>query len=170
MEIRQAVPEDIVLLRQLGISTYKHYFGALWQSPVELEAFRHSDFSLDVLTHGLTDPQQQWWVASEQGELLGFAKVHDQQPLPESERSGAMLCKLYLQPGAKSRGLGSRLFKHLEQQAHGRQQGFLWLTVLQSNTAAIAFYQRQGMVIHSESAYVTPTQSTPLWTMKKELG
>ena len=170
MEIRQAVLADVEPLRQLGISTYRHYFSALWHSPAELEQFLQNDFSLEVLTSGLTDPQQQWWVACEQGQLLGFAKVHDQQPLPESERRGAMLCKLYLQPGAKSRGLGSRLFTQVEQHAQSRQQGLLWLTVLQSNTAAIAFYQRQGMIIHSESAYVTQTQSTSLWTMKKELG
>ena len=170
MEIRQAVLAEIEPLRQLGISTYRHYFGALWQSPAELEAFLESDFSLEILTAGFSDPQQQWWVACEEGRLLGFAKVHDQQLMPESEQRGAMLCKLYLQPGAKSRGLGSLLFNHVEQQVKNRQQNLLWLTVLQSNTAAIAFYQRQGMVIHSESAYVTQTQTTPLWTMKKELG
>lgn len=170
MNIHQANIADIKQLQQIGKGTYRHYFAELWQSQVELEAFLDNDFSLDVLKIGVADPQQHWWLASEDEQATGFAKVHYDQPLPDSALSGAMLCKLYLQPDAKSRGVGFRLFDHVEQQAKARQQDLLWLTVLQSNTAAIAFYRRQGMDIHSASAYVTATQTTALWVMKKALG
>lgn len=170
MDIRQANIADIEQLQQTGRETYRHYFAELWQSQAELEVFLDNDFSLDVLQSGVNDPHQHWWLASEGPTVAGFAKVHYDQPIPDSEFSGAMLCKLYLQPDAKSRGLGYRLFDHAEQQAVSRQQRFLWLTVLQSNTSAIAFYQRQGMEIHAASAYVTETQTTPLWIMKKALA
>ncbi|MGC6387265.1 N-acetyltransferase family protein [Ewingella sp. S1.OA.A_B6] len=169
MNIRQAGIADIERLRNMGMETYRHYFGALWQSAAELQQFLDNDFSSTTLQQGLSDSQQHWWLATDCGQAAGFAKVHYYQPLPESDQQGAMLCKLYLQPVAKSRGLGAALFSHAEIQAVERQQTCLWLTVLQSNTSAIRFYERQGMSIHCESAYVTETQTTGLWVMRKNI-
>jgi len=169
LDIRQAGIADSERLQKMGMETYRHYFGSLWQSAAELQQFLDNDFSLATLQQGLSDPEQHWWLATEAGVPTGFAKVHYNQPLPESQEQGAMLCKLYLQPSAKSRGLGAALFARAEQQAAERQQSWVWLTVLKSNTTAISFYERQGMSIHCESAYVTETQTTELWVMKKNI-
>jgi len=169
LDIRQAGIADIDVLQKVGRETYQHYFGALWESALELEQFLDNDFSITALQQGLTDPQQNWLLATEAGQATGFAKVHYQQPLPESEEQGAMLCKLYLRPDAKSRGVGAALFSLAERDARVQQQSCLWLTVLKSNTSAIGFYERQGMSIHCASAYITETQTTELWVMKKNI-
>lgn len=169
MGIKQAEIADIEQLQKTGIETYCHYFGSLWENAAELQQFLDNDFSMDSLQQGLMDPDQHWWLASEEGHITGFAKVQYNQPIPEGQESGAMLCKLYLQPLVRSRGLGAALFAQAERHACEQQQSFLWLTVLKSNTSAIGFYERQGMSIHCESAYVTETQTTELWVMKKTL-
>jgi len=169
LQIRQAGIADIERLQKVGIDTYRHYFGALWESAAELDQFLDNDFSIPALQQGLSDSQQDWWLATDHGQTAGFAKVHYHQPLPESDQQGAMLCKLYLQPESKSRGLGAALFSHAQTQAIARQQSCFWLTVLQSNTTALHFYERQGMSVHCESAYVTETQTTGLWVMKKTI-
>ena len=61
------------------------------------------------------------------------------------------------------------MFAAVEAAARERQQPVLWLDVLQSNLPAIGFYQRQGMHQVIESAYVTETQTTKLWIMKKDI-
>ncbi|GBU12874.1 hypothetical protein AwEntero_14750 [Enterobacterales bacterium] len=169
MDIRQAEIADLERLQKVGMDTFRHYFAALWQNAAELQQFLDNDFSEEALQQGLIDPEQHWLLATEEETPTGFAKVHYNQPLPDSQAQGAMLCKLYLQPAAKSRGLGTALFARAEQQAVVRQQAWLWLTVLKSNTAAIGFYKRQGMSIHGPIDYVTPTQTTELWVMKKNI-
>lgn len=168
MEIRQAVIADIELLHKMGIETYRYYFGALWESAAELEQFLDNDFSLSTLQQSLTDPDQRWWLAIEEDQPAGFAKVHHRQRLPQSQEQGTMMCKLYLQPHVKSRGLGTALFARAEHDAREQRQPCLWLTVLKGNTSAIGFYERQGMSIHCESAHITAAQTTELWVMKKE--
>lgn len=169
MDIHQAGIADSERLQKVGMETYRHYFGSLWQNAAELQQFLDNDFSLATIQQGLSDPEQNWLLATEEGLPTGFAKVQYNQPVPDSQEQGAMLCKLYLQPSAKSRGLGAALFARAEQQAVERRQAWLWLTVLKSNTSAINFYERQGMSIHGASTYVTPTQTTELWVMKKNI-
>lgn len=37
--VRQALLEDLTLVRDIGIRTYRAHFGELWHYPHELEAF-----------------------------------------------------------------------------------------------------------------------------------
>jgi ribosomal protein S18 acetylase RimI-like enzyme len=169
VEIRQAVIEDLITLQQLGRETYRHYFGDLWHNSDELEAFLAHDFGDEEMQSSLQDVSYRWIIALEHGNAIGFAKLHFDQPLGIAKGQGAKLCKLYFTPQSRSRGVGSRVFAAVESAARERQQPVLWLDVLQSNLPAIGFYQRQGMHQVIESAYVTETQTTKLWIMKKDI-
>lgn len=170
MEIRQAGIEDLITLQTLGRETYRHYFGSLWHNSDELEAFLAQDFGDEEMLGSLDDPGHCWLMAVEKGVVAGFAKLHFDQPLNRAESRGAKLCKLYFTPDSRSRGLGSQLFAAAEAAARAHRQPVLWLDVLQSNLPAIGFYQRQGMHQVTENTYVTATQTTRLWIMKKEIN
>lgn len=170
MEIRQAFIEDLITLQHLGRETYRHYFGSLWHNSDELEAFLAHDFGDEEMQGSLQDARHCWLLALVEGNAVGFAKLHFSQPLELAEGSGAKLCKLYFTPQSRSRGIGSKVFAAAEAVARQRQQPILWLDVLQSNLSAIGFYQRQGMHQVCENTYVTATQTTKLWVMKKDIN
>lgn len=170
MDIRQAFIDDLITLQQLGRETYRHYFGNLWHNSHELEAFLAHDFGDEEMQISLQDSRYRWIIALENGNAIGFAKLHFDQPLGLAEGQGAKLCKLYFTPQSRSRGAGSQVFSAVEAVARERQQPALWLDVLQSNLPAIGFYLRQGMHQVIESAYVTETQTTKLWIMKKDIN
>lgn len=170
MDIRQATLADQRELQTLGRETYRHYFGDLWQNSDELEQFLADDFSNEEMENTLESPDHRWLVLQEQGDAVGFAKVHFNQPLEGAQGHGAKLCKLYFKPQSRARGLGAMLFDAVETAARENGQSCLWLTVLQSNLPAIGFYQRQRMHQVAETAYVTATQTTPLWIMKKDIN
>lgn len=172
MEIREAVYADLSVLQRLGCETYRHYFGSLWQNSDEMDAFLADDFGDDVMRLSLNSPHSCWLVAEENGGAVGFARL-DFNTQPDSvapTEAGAKLCKLYFLPESRSRGLGAKLFAAAERVAREHRQPVLWLDVLQSNRPAIGFYQRQGMHQVAETAYVTATQTTKLWVMKKDIN
>ncbi|AYA07421.1 MULTISPECIES: GNAT family N-acetyltransferase [Rahnella] len=170
MEIREADIGDLSLLQRLGRETYRHYFGSLWQSGDELNAFLEEGFGDEALALSLESPDCCWLVAQDNGEAVGFARLNFNTPLDVAEGQGAKLCKLYFTPLNRSRGLGSEVFAFAERVARARNQPVLWLDVLQSNLPAIGFYQRQGMHLAAETTYVTATQTTRLWIMKKDIN
>ncbi|MCX2946287.1 GNAT family N-acetyltransferase [Rahnella aquatilis] len=170
MEIREARFGDLRLLQRLGRETYRHYFGGLWQNDEELDAFLAEDFGDEVIARSLKSHDYCWLVAQDKGEAIGFAKLHFNVSPDGTEGRGAKLCKLYFTPENRSRGLGTDVFAFAERVAKNHHQPVLWLDVLQSNLPAIGFYQRQGMHCVAETAYVTATQTTRLWIMKKDIN
>ncbi|WP_047607785.1 GNAT family N-acetyltransferase [Rahnella aquatilis] len=170
MEIREAVFGDLSLLQRLGRESYRHYFGSLWQNADELEAFLAEDFGDEAIARSLKSTDCCWLVAQDKGEAVGFARLNFNTPLEVAEGQGAKLCKLYFTAQNRSRGLGAEVFAFAERVARARHQPVLWLDVLQSNVSAIGFYQRQGMHRVAETAYITATQTTKLWIMKKDIN
>ena len=172
MEIREAVYADLSVLQRLGCETYRHYFGSLWQNIDELDAFLADDFGDEAMRLSLNSPESRWVVAEEKGGAVGFARLdfNAQPDTGVTGASGAKLCKLYFLPESRARGMGAKLFAAAERVARDHQQPVLWLDVLQSNLPAIGFYQRQGMHQLAETAYVTATQTTKLWIMKKDIN
>lgn len=170
MEIREAVFADLAVLQGLGRETYRHYFGHLWQNSDELETFLTEDFGDDEMASSLKSSGCCWLVAEENGEAVGFAKLYFDEPVDVTGGQGAKLCKLYFKPQSRSRGLGAKVFAAAENIARKHHQPAVWLTVLESNLPAIGFYQRQGMRQVAETAYITATQTTPLWIMKKDIN
>lgn len=158
------------LLQRLGQETYRHYFGSLWQNNEELAAFLAEDFGDEAMALSLNSPDYCWLIAEDHAEAVGFARLHFNMPLEKAEGQGAKLCKLYFTPQNRSRGLGAKVFAFAERVARDHRQPVLWLDVLQSNLPAIGFYQRQGMYQAAETAYVTTTQTTKLWIMKKDIN
>jgi GNAT superfamily N-acetyltransferase len=78
---------------------------------------------------GIVLPNQEVWIAEEDGDFVGFASLADDE-----------LTHLYVESGARSRGVGARLFRHATQ---CRPRGFtLW--TFQANEGARRFYEREG--------------------------
>jgi GNAT superfamily N-acetyltransferase len=80
---------------------------------------------------GLLD-RRRVWVAEEAGRVVGYVTLTEDGVLPA----------LYLDPGARGRGLG----KALLDQAKAVSTGGIELTVFEANLDALRFYGREGFV------------------------
>ncbi|MBN5181764.1 GNAT family N-acetyltransferase [Serratia marcescens] len=167
--VRQALLEDLTLVRDIGIRTYRAHFGELWHYPHELEAFLAEDFSVSALEQTLSDPDVCWLLAYENDALVGYARLNVDGLLAPTQTRGAELQKIYFLPGHAGNGYGQRLFEQVQQRAIERRQKTLWLEVLQRNTGAQRFYQRQGLSICGETCYTSAQGSIGIWYMSKAL-
>lgn len=167
--IRQALPADLVTLREIGTASYVAHFGALWQNPQEMAAFLDQDFSAEALEKSLRDTQTCWLLASEGSVPVGFARINFDSWLEATATTGAELQKIYFMPSFAGLGYGKRLYAEAQRRAIGKQQKQLWLEVLKTNLAAQRFYQRQGMHIVGEARFSSSSGSVELWCMAKPL-
>lgn len=167
--VRQALLEDLTQVRDIGIRTYRAHFGELWHYPHELEAFLAEDFSVSALEQTLRDPDVCWLLAYENAALIGYARLNVDSLLAPTQTRGAELQKIYFLPGHAGNGYGQCLFEQVQQRAIERRQKTLWLEVLQRNTGAQRFYQRQGLSICGETCYTSAQGSIGIWYMNKAL-
>ena len=72
------------------------------------------------------------------GRLLGFSSTGAGRDSPDADLPDLELMALYVRAGVYGRGVGYKLL----QAALGRDAAYLW--VLDGNTRAITFYERQG--------------------------
>lgn len=79
-------------------------------------------------------PQAETLVLEEDGQILGFASLHEQR-----------LAALFIAPSAQGQGLGKRLLDQAK-----RQRNVLELSVYSANTQACAFYQACGFALVAE--------------------
>lgn len=110
-----------------------------------------------------------WLLAYENDALVGYARVNFDSLLAPTEQIGAELQKIYFLPGHAGNGYGQHLFEQVQQRAIDRRQKTLWLEVLQRNTRAQRFYQRQGLSMCGETCYTSAQGSIGIWYMSKAL-
>jgi ribosomal protein S18 acetylase RimI-like enzyme len=90
------------------------------------------------------------WVVEESGTVVGWISVGRSRDA-DAQWSTGEVWAIYVDSGCWRRGLGRLLWRQAEDVA--RANGFLELTlwVLETNSAAIAFYEAHGCTCESES-------------------
>ncbi|MFA7943209.1 N-acetyltransferase family protein [Pseudomonas brenneri] len=154
--IREATIEDIPLLRNLGMATYREHFSDIW-SAAGMQDFLNKDFSIRELQQSIESPACHCWLmafdADNQG--VGFAKINWSKPMPLPGQVGAELQKIYFLKTQAGRGYGKQLLQFIFQSAKNRQQGSIWLEVLKSNASAQRFYESCGFEVRGEIPFST---------------
>jgi GNAT superfamily N-acetyltransferase len=90
--------------------------------------------------------EREVWVWEEDGSILGFAALEDDE-----------LTHLYVEPDAHGRGIGGALMERVKER---RPAGFqLW--VFQQNDNARRFYERRGFVLVRETDGSDNEERTP---------
>lgn len=164
LQIREATPVDAMLLNALGYRIYRAHFEHLWESESELEAFLASEYSLDELEQSLKEQAVCWYVA-ETDRPIGFVKVTYESSIPDTNMSGMLLNKLYLDPANTRKGYGQVMFDTVKELARAKGKDFVWLEVLEQNERACNFYRKQGMTLIKNDYFKTASQQSVIRIM-----
>jgi ribosomal protein S18 acetylase RimI-like enzyme len=121
--LRRARPEDAPAVAETHLTARRHALPYL--PDVHTDAETHTWVAEVML------PQQEVWVAEIDGEVAGFAAIHE-----------GWLAHLYIAPAHQGKGLGSALLDL----AMTRNPGGLQLYAFQRNERARRFYEQRGFV------------------------
>ncbi len=168
--IVQANCDDLFRLAELGRQTYTEHFASLWH-PAGLKTYLDFHFNPEKLRQELTSNNAvRYYLAHDDNEPLGFAKVKLEQPLPvEPRQMGLELEKIYFLQRAVGKGYGSILMQYLFALGRELQAPFVWLDVLKSNTRGKALYEKHGFVRVGEITFGMDGQKLGMWVMHRFL-
>ncbi|MRM10009.1 GNAT family N-acetyltransferase [Enterobacter cloacae subsp. dissolvens] len=164
LHIRQATSADSVLLSEMGYRIYPAHFKHLWKSESELSDFLESEYSVAAIEQSLRESGTSWYVA-DLDQPIGFMKLTWEATIPDTDISGVLLNKLYLDPTKTSNHYGQSMFSSVIELTRSHGNKFLWLEVLEQNERARRFYEKQGMRFIKDTVFETASQRSVLKIM-----
>lgn len=168
--IREATIEDLQTLRDIGIKTYKEHFSDIWTA-AGLQNFLSEDFSASELQKSIGSPINHYWLIAfdDKGQAVGFSKVNWSKPIPMADHVGAELQKIYFLKSQAGKGYGKQLLQLIQDTAQNRNEGFLWLDVLKTNSNAQRFYGNFGFRAMGEIPFSTDVAEIGMVVMCRDL-
>jgi GNAT superfamily N-acetyltransferase len=169
--VRIATPEDAISIAQLHAESWRRtYRGVMSDAYLaeEVVADRES-----LWTERLSSPSatQHVWVAEQNAKLCGFACAYTNADL----KWGALLDNLHVSLTMHRRGIGRRLLSEVAAWVDRVESSGRWhLWVVQSNAAAISFYEAQGGQVVEQDLWDPPgggpaiPQLRMAWDSKKQ--
>lgn len=144
--IRQATTADATLLASLAATAFSDSFAAD-NSAENMSLYMDKAFGEAIQRDELSDSQRTVYFAEQDGEVVGYTMLHE-GPVPASvgDDDALEITRLYSVKRAIGTGVGAALMQKCVDEAAARGKRTLWLGVWESNTRAIAFYQRWGFV------------------------
>lgn len=137
---------DISLLRQIAIDSYNDYFQFLWFDMGEW--YINKVYNRNKLKAELRDTNNEFFIAYNGEEPVGFMKIKLSQPLAGSVWKNAMeLEKIYVRASVRGQGIGKKFMEWAIQKAVEWRKEILWLRAMDSSLDSIHFYQKNGFAI-----------------------
>jgi diamine N-acetyltransferase len=170
--IRLMQPADLETLQSICRSAYSQNFGHHWQEG-GLAEYLEKVFGTDALAAELADPHLRFYVAFRESQPVAFMKLNLYPNLPAAlAEKGIELDKLYILPQCKGQNIGGRLMDLAFRVAETAGRDSFWLAVIDTNTAAIAFYEKYGFRFHSTTRVSYPKfreELKGMWRMRAQL-
>jgi len=131
-------PKLISLMQEIYPPVYRH----MWQD--EGDYYLKTVYGLENLASELSENALYCFIIYKE-ETCGILRVIDNERMPDIKNiSASKLQRIYLSSQTRGKGIGSKLLGWLEQRARNLGNTILWLEVMDTQDAAITFYQKQG--------------------------
>lgn len=161
LHIRRAHRNDAELIALLGRITFAETFGYLFTDhPDDLTAYLDRTFAVVKLRASLEQGHNAYWIALQEALPVGYAKLKYPSPaavVPDA--APAQLQKIYVLREFMGRGIGRPLLRAVLEYAEERAVTAVWLDVLEENTRAIRFYEREGFTKAGTDTYAIGVQT-----------
>jgi ribosomal protein S18 acetylase RimI-like enzyme len=127
-------------------------------------------FSTEKLTKEINEPNSEFYIVSENDELIGYLKVNIGTAQTEfNTENNLEIERIYVLKGYHGKKVGQLLFEKAEDLAQRKQVDFIWLGVWEKNERAIHFYQKNGFEIIDQHIFKLGTDLQTDFIMRKIL-
>ncbi len=148
MTIRQATPADLETLVSVARRSIYDAFSPDKYPGNPVQQYLDESVTASVYAQEFTNRRATFWLAeNEQGEAMGFLKLHHHAPprrIPV--RNALEIVRIYLLDQYIGRGYGRQLMQHCLDYAREQGHKGVWLGVWEHNAPALVFYKRMGFV------------------------
>lgn len=146
IHIKKGLFEDLGLLQEVGIETYRDTFKD-HNSPEIMTAYLDKAFDLKQLEKELTNPSSEFYLIYSNEEPAGYLKVNVDDAQTEAMGADSLeVERLYIRRKFHKQGLGKHLMNKAIEIATERGKTKIWLGVWENNENALAFYTKLGFV------------------------
>ena len=140
---RKAKVTDVDKLSILFIAIYIQTYGQDGVSE-EFATLINKQFSIERLTHIITNYPENIFVAEYKNNLVGVAEIEFDKKTPVGNFVGPELNKLYILDWFCGKGIGKGLLQEAEKVVQSKGFDKLWLWVYIKNERAISFYKKNN--------------------------
>lgn len=152
--VRPATTSDSVLLRRIGISTFRETFG-IHNTQENMDAYVEEHFSIAKIKNELSDPNNMFLILNHLENAVGYAKLRMSTPPGELGTTNAIeIERFYSIKEYIGRKVGQNLMEGCLRYASRMGFSKLWLGVWEHNHRAIAFYEKWGFIRFGEHEFI----------------
>lgn len=142
--IRKADLSDLAAIKWVSEKTFEETFSHL-NSPEDMALYFQENTSDAVLIREMDNPDSAFYIAEDQGEIVGYIKINRGPAQTEPGHDDALeVQRLYVLKAYKGEGIGRRLMQQAIDQAIDSASHYIWLGVWEHNDKAIRFYEKLG--------------------------
>ncbi len=167
MKLEKATISTITSLQEICLSAYTQNFTHHWEEN-GLDLYLENQFSIKRLTMDLANPNLLYYFIKEVDKPIGFAKVDLAANLDKHiADTVAELEKIYVLPEMKGQGIGKKVLLSIIEEITWIGKKVFFLCVIDTNIAAIKFYEKLGFQFHSKTRLEAPFFKEELKGMHK---
>ena len=182
VKIRKARRDENQLLAEFGARTFVDNFGAQ-NTPDNMTVYVAEAFNPLKQAQELADPASVFLLAEIEGELAGYAQLHDGPPpleIRELEASGlpaallpavrpTELVRIYADAPWIGKGVGPALMQACLDEVYRWECDLLWLGVWEHNPRAQAFYRKWGFEKIGAHTFMLGADPQTDWIMARKI-
>lgn len=150
---RQATADDALCLSVLASQVFLDTYAT---NGVNFDLAKEvtSVLSRKVFLQRIESSDVEIWIATQDGNLVGFLDLDFSSSCPDASVSGVEILRLYVQQPFQRRNVGRTLMAIAEERACKRGKESLWLTAWVGNLKARDFYKALGYADAGTTPYV----------------
>ncbi|HEY9046642.1 MAG TPA: GNAT family N-acetyltransferase [Ohtaekwangia sp.] len=168
--IRNAFFEDAETLCALGIQTFRETFDE-HNTAEDMEQYLSSTFTKEKLQQELEEKDTVFFLAEEDDEVIGYAKVRQGEALSELGSDRALeIHRIYVAKSHLGKRIGNALMQACLEYAQEAGYEVVWLGVWEHNARAVSFYNKYGFEKFGAHTFVLGQDEQTDWLLKKSIA
>lgn len=155
MVLKKASFFDLPALKEICADAYAKNFYHHWNEN-GLEWYLEREFDEEKLNADLANCQLEYYFIMYHENPAGFVKIRYNATFDRINNKAVELEKIYVLPEFKGMGIGKAALSEIIKSLKKQGIKTLFLSVIDSNTNAITFYEKQGFAWHSNIRFDLP--------------
>lgn len=155
MQLKKIGIHDISELQEVYVNAYVPVFADHWTEN-GMEFYLERESNTERLKSDVKDADYEYYFIQKNGKNIGFIKTKDKSSDLFPELDNCELEKIYILPEYSGMGIGKMALTEVIDRARLKGKKLLFLSVIDTNKNAVAFYKKLGFEFHSKTRLEEP--------------